>query len=200
MAAGVTAGAGVASASTPQQAPAAATSSTLAQRAAPPVSPFVSAPVTEAPASVAWNVSLVADNTDIVEGETATLTAYSTQPLDGSGYEILIYGFSEAFGVFLGAAGLIRGLVPVGRSSSPTQAGSARRSTRSAETSGPKATSSPTPSNRKSPATPAPGTTIIDRSLFDADLQRFGGLPRVHVYNYPELSTEQSSRPVDENL
>jgi hypothetical protein len=37
----------------------------------------------------------------------------------------------------------------------------------------------------------ADGSTVVDRSLYDADVSRFGGLPGVKVYNLPDLSRGQ---------
>lgn len=35
------------------------------------------------------------------------------------------------------------------------------------------------------------GSTIVDRSLFEADLARFGNVPGVNVFNFPELTPAQ---------
>jgi hypothetical protein len=40
--------------------------------------------------ATAWTVSLVADKTDIVEGETTTLTAFASGAVNGSGLGIVI--------------------------------------------------------------------------------------------------------------
>ena len=66
-----------------------------------PSSAFVAMPVAfmQPAGPTAWSVSLVADNTNIVEGQQATLTAYASAPLDGSGLAIYIYGFSPAWAI-----------------------------------------------------------------------------------------------------
>ncbi len=74
----------------------------------PAASPFVS-PTQSSPAvrvgdgggtgSISWSVTLAADRTDISKDETANLTAYASEPVDGTGLHIMIYGFSESFAI-----------------------------------------------------------------------------------------------------
>ncbi len=100
VAVGVCAAGGVAQAATPQEtSPPAATPPAPPATAAPvaPASAFVAAPsnaIATAATSTAWHVSLVADNTDISEGETTNLTAFASSPVNGSGYAIVIAAFA----------------------------------------------------------------------------------------------------------
>jgi RHS repeat-associated protein len=97
---GVSAGGGVAFAATPQQPnPPSAQLPTETTPAVPaaPASAFVATPsgvVARAATTTAWHVSLVADNTDISEGETTNLTAYASSPVNGSGYAIVVAAFA----------------------------------------------------------------------------------------------------------
>jgi len=57
----------------------------------------MAADVHETAADAEWSVTLVADNTNISEGESATLTAFASSPVDGSGVDIMIFGISPSY-------------------------------------------------------------------------------------------------------